>query len=84
MAQFPLSQQIEELEREIGLRRGVYPRQVGSGKMRQGEADFHMARIESALKTLKWLKDNEEAIKQGMAAYGRSRPAEQPTKTDAV
>ena len=63
MAQFPLTQQIEEIEREIALRKNVYPRMVGSGKLRQGEADFHMARIESVLKTLKWMKEHEEAIK---------------------
>lgn len=66
MAQFTLTQQIEEIEREIGLRKAVYPRMIGSGKLRRGEAEFHMARIESVLKTLKWMSDNEEAIKAAM------------------
>ena len=74
MKQFPLSQQIEEVERELGKRREVYPRWVGSGKMRRGESEYHMARMESVLKTLKWLSDNQEAVKQVVAAKGEKQP----------
>ena len=63
MSKVSISQQIEELEREIGLRVGVYERQVTAGKMRRSVADFHMARIRAAKATLEWLRDNEAAIK---------------------
>lgn len=50
---FSLEQQIEEVEREIKLRREVYPRQVFKGNMRQSVADYHLARMEAVLVTLK-------------------------------
>lgn len=53
-----IEQQISEIQREIGLRKNVYPGLVARGKMRQGEADEHMARIEAALTTLQWIRDN--------------------------
>lgn len=53
--------QIEEVEREIGLRKQVYPRQVSSGKMRQSVADMHLARMEAVLKTLRWLSTLDRA-----------------------
>lgn len=55
--------QIEEAEREIRLREGVYPRQVSSGKMRQSVADMHLARMRAILRTLQWLQANEETIR---------------------
>ena len=58
-----LAQQIDEVEREIRLRAGVYPRQVSSGKMRKSVAEYHMQRMEAALTTLRWLQDNEAKIK---------------------
>ena len=63
-----LSQQIEEVEREIALRKNVYPRMVSSGKMRQSIADYHLARIEAVLATLLWLQTNEAAIKAKVGA----------------
>lgn len=65
----PLLHQIEELERELVFRRDVYPRQVARKKMRQGEATLHTARMEAALKTLRWLQGRD--IPPGMA-----RPAD--------
>lgn len=61
-----LAQQIEEIEREIELRAGVYARAVASGKMRQSIAEFHTARIAAACATLKWVQRNEVAIKAAL------------------
>ena len=58
-----LSQQIEEVQRELRFRRDVYPRQVSSGKLRKSEAEYHMARMEAVLTTLQWLERNEAKIK---------------------
>jgi len=57
-----LEQQISEVGREIGLRRNVYPSMVARGKMRQGEADEHLARLEAVFTTLTWLRDNRAWI----------------------
>ena len=55
--------QIEEVQREIGLRKQVYPRQVSSGKMRQSIADMHLERMEAVLKTLQWVEANRAELK---------------------
>jgi hypothetical protein len=52
---FSVAQQLEEIERELALRRNVYPRMVVTHKMRQSVADFHMARLEAVRDTLKSL-----------------------------
>ena len=49
---FSLAQQIEEIEREIGLREKVYPNLVRKGEMRQSVADYHMARMRAVLRTV--------------------------------
>ena len=51
-----LRAQIEELEYELAMRRDVYPRLVRRGKLRAGEAELHMRRMEAALNTLRWLQ----------------------------
>ena len=63
MSKFSIDQQIEEVERELALRAKVYPRQVSSGTMRQSIADFHVARMQAVLTTLRWLRDHETEIK---------------------
>ena len=54
----PLTDQINEVGREIGLRRNVYPQFVARGKMSQEEADAHLAKMEAAYTTLIWLRAN--------------------------
>ncbi len=58
-----LRHQIAEIEREIGLRKNVYPRWITSGKIRRGEAELHMERIEAALATLKAIQEHEAAVR---------------------
>ncbi len=55
-----LAQQIEEVERELGLRKGVYARAIASGKMRQSVADYHMQRLQAVLETLKALVQSDD------------------------
>lgn len=64
----PIAGQIAEINREIALRKGVYPRQVASGKMRQGEADLCMRRIEAVLATLMFCQEHEADIRAYVAA----------------
>lgn len=49
----PLSEQIAEVERELGLRRSVYPRLIDQKKMSERAAELHMKRLEAALATLR-------------------------------
>ncbi len=51
----PLSEQIAEVGREVGLRRKVYPRLVGKGQLARAAADHHLARMSAALATLRSL-----------------------------
>ena len=62
MARISIIGQISEAERELAMRGQVYPRQVATGKMRQGEADMLLARQEAIIKTLKWVQANEADI----------------------
>lgn len=50
-----LTAQIAEVKREIAMRRSVYPMQVAKMKMKQGEADIHMANMVAVLETLEGL-----------------------------
>lgn len=58
-----LSEQIAEVGREIGMRKGVYPKWVASGKLTQAVADRQIACMEAAYATLKWLLAHETQIK---------------------
>lgn len=48
-----ISQQIEEVEREIALRKRVYPGLVLSKRMRNSVAAFHLERMKAVLETLR-------------------------------
>lgn len=69
MAERPnIHQQIEEVERELAMRRQVYPGLTGRGKLRQRDADEHMRRMEAVLGTLLWCRDHRDAIAAVAAA----------------
>jgi hypothetical protein len=59
-----LGEQIAEIERELALRRAVYPKWVQAGKLNQALADRQVACMEGALRTLRWLEKHEIRIKQ--------------------
>jgi hypothetical protein len=54
-----LSAQIAEVEREIAMRKRVYPRQVSKRMMKQGEADEHLLLMENVLVSLRTLEITE-------------------------
>ena len=58
-----LAQQIEEVEREIKLRKSTFQNYGRTGKMRSSEAEFHLMRMKAVLTTLRWLQANEATIK---------------------
>lgn len=57
-----IHQQIDEVERELRLRASVYPGFVARGKLRQAEADEHVARMEAVRTTLLWCRDNRDLL----------------------
>lgn len=57
-----IHQQIDELQRERGQRAATYPSLVARGKLRATEAEEHNARLQAAIETLIWCRDNREAI----------------------
>lgn len=68
MAKITIAAQISEVMRELALRRNVYPRLIGSGKMRQVEADLCNARMEAVQQTLMFCQDHEADIRAFIAA----------------
>ena len=54
-----LNHQIEEVKREIDMRKRTYPHLVRKGAMRQGESDLHMGRMLAVLVTLQRLQHDE-------------------------
>lgn len=63
-----LAGQIAEVQREIALRRNTYPRLIGSGKLRQAEAELCSRRMEAVLETLLFCQRHEADIRQFIAA----------------
>ena len=49
----PVTTQLAEVEREITMRRRVYPRRVEAGQMTQAAADRQIATMEAAAATLR-------------------------------
>lgn len=61
MTDFSIQQQIEEVEREIELRRKVYPSLVRTHQMRQSVADYHIGRMQAVKRTLEFDRDHRAA-----------------------
>lgn len=51
---FTIAEMIREVEREISLRRRVYPRWVAQGRLTQAAADKQIAIMEAVVR---WLQD---------------------------
>lgn len=67
-----LPDQIKCVEREIMMRKRVYPAWVDAKRMTEDRAGVEIATMTAALKTLQWLYNNRESVK---AAYVASRDA---------
>lgn len=48
-----LDKQLDELDRELGMRRRNYPKWVGAGSMRQEQADFQIKMLEEVKETVR-------------------------------
>lgn len=56
-----IEEQVAEVERELQLRREVYPRQVAAHKMSQPRADLQERRMYAVLGTLRKVQAEERA-----------------------
>ena len=59
-----LPKQIAEVEREVQKRKDVYPRLVHSCKITQAQADYHLECMEAIKRTLEWLQENEQEVRE--------------------
>lgn len=48
-----INQQIQELERELTMRKQVFPKWVAARKLKQNEMDWRIACIEATIKVLR-------------------------------
>lgn len=55
-----LFEQVNEAQRELGMRREVYPRLVAKRQKSQSEADYLISVQESILRTLQFLERNRD------------------------
>jgi len=69
---FSLDGQIEEVAREIHQRLRVYPNSIANRGMREGEAEYRIARLHAVKRTLEWLKANEAEIRAAAKTAGRA------------
>ena len=72
MGAFSLREQIEEVDRELAMRRDVYPRRVSAGRMRASVATYHMARMQAVRDTLQAL-DEANHDRRGAPATAADR-----------
>ncbi len=63
-----LDQQIADVEREIAMRKAVYPKWVAAGKLKQAKANQQIVTMEAVSSTLNWLRRNEETVRRAVAA----------------
>jgi len=61
-----LDRQIQCVEREIAMRRAVFPTRVAAGKMPQSAADDEIAAMEGVLKTLQFMRQYESVIRSAV------------------
>lgn len=62
MPRVSLNQQLEEVERELGLRRDVYARLATTKPGTRSQNEFFMARMQAVAETLRWLIKHKDKI----------------------
>ncbi len=67
MSKVTIIAQIAEVNRELAMRRNVYPSLVRNQKLRQSEADLCLSRMEAVLATLMFCQKHEAAIREFIA-----------------
>ena len=65
-----LAQQLQEAEREFAISKSVYPSLVARKKMKESEMKFRLAAKGAIIGTLRWLRDNEAAVRAAVKPKG--------------
>lgn len=60
-----LDAQVACVERELRLRRSVYPRQVSARRMSERKAEVEIEAMEEVLRTLQWCQRQGKAQRDG-------------------
>lgn len=63
MQKFSITSLVKEAQRELAMRKEVFPRRVSMGKMRQGEMDMLIAMQQQIIDTLVFCERNEADIR---------------------
>jgi len=63
VATIPLTEQIEEVGREVRYRERLYPNWVKLGRLKKDTAETKLAAMQSVKSTLTWLEQNLDWIK---------------------
>src|SRR4051812_49393638 len=63
-----LPTQIAAAQRELAMRRSVYPHHIERKKLSKEKADAEIANMEAIIRTLEWLYANEEKIRAKVKA----------------
>lgn len=82
MAHVPLTEQIEEVGREVRSRERLYPEWVKKGHYKKETAETKLAAMQAAERSLKWLAQNIDWIRP--IAEQRKRQAEQQSEIEAL
>ena len=72
MAEPGMAEQISEVERELAIRKNVYPKWIQSGRLAKTTAERSMARLTAALASLRTLGQFGKVVK---AEFDGSGPA---------
>lgn len=62
MTRVPITEQIKCVERELRMRRGVYPKWVAAGRLSQARADDEIAAMQAVLETLREAERGERLL----------------------
>ncbi len=62
-APVPIGAQVLEVEREIRMRAGVYPKRIAAGHLTQGDADAQTAAMRAALATLQIVDRHADGLR---------------------
>ncbi len=59
---YSIGAQIAEVERELKMRRQVYPNQVAKGKIRKSVAEYQTEALAAVLESLQWNRDHRADV----------------------
>lgn len=73
----PIADQAAEAQREVDFRVRVYPNMVMTGRMKQADADRHLARMRAATATLKLMMVHADGLRE-LIKFLRANPSYNP------